>query len=241
MKGAYLEPPSVAYPKKEDVDAAYVAMMEQLRGGGYTAIATHDQSMIDHAIAFTEREGIGRDRFEFQLLYGVRRSSSSTPRAGQGARGHPVRAGMVPVLHAPPGRAPGQPALPREEPLRPVATRPTRDFFWPCVALVGHEPRVAEARISSITGSSALPFLVSSYSTRRGGVLEHAVLLEHAQALESVRGLIPGQERSSSEKRRGPSERSWTMIAVHFEPMMSAVQATAHSSSWTGLMRMRAL
>ena len=73
VKGAYLEPPSVAYPKKEDVDAAYVAMMEQsLRGEGYTAIATHDQSMIDHVVAFTEREGIGRDRFEFQLLYGVR-------------------------------------------------------------------------------------------------------------------------------------------------------------------------
>ena len=59
---------------------------------------------------------------------------------------------------------------------------------------------------------------------------------------ESVRGLMPGQERSSSEKRRGPSDRSWTMIAVHFEPMMSAVQATAHSSSWTGfIVRMRAL
>jgi proline dehydrogenase len=73
VKGAYLEPPSVAHPKKEDVDAAYVAMMEtSLRGEGYTAIATHDGAMIEHAISFTEREGIGRDRFEFQLLYGVR-------------------------------------------------------------------------------------------------------------------------------------------------------------------------
>ena len=73
VKGAYLEPASVAHPKKEDVDAAFIAMMEtSLRGAGYTAIATHDGAMIDHAIAFTEREGIGRDRFEFQLLYGVR-------------------------------------------------------------------------------------------------------------------------------------------------------------------------
>ena len=73
VKGAYLEPPSVAYPKKEDVDAAYVSMMEEsLRGDGYTAIATHDESMIEHAVAFTGREGIDRDRFEFQLLYGVR-------------------------------------------------------------------------------------------------------------------------------------------------------------------------
>ena len=73
VKGAYLEPASVAYPKKEDVDAAYVAMVEQsLRGEGYTAVATHDESMIDRTIAFAESEGIERDRFEFQLLYGVR-------------------------------------------------------------------------------------------------------------------------------------------------------------------------
>src|SRR3990172_1996147 len=53
---------------------------------------------------------------------------------------------------------------------------------------------------------------------------------------ESVGGLMPGRARSSSEKRRAPSERSWTMIAVHFEPMMSAVHATLQFASWTGLM-----
>jgi proline dehydrogenase len=73
VKGAYLEPPEVAYPRKEDVDAAYVRLVERsLRGGGYTAIATHDERMIEHAIAFAGREGIGRERFEFQMLYGVR-------------------------------------------------------------------------------------------------------------------------------------------------------------------------
>ena len=73
VKGAYLEPPEVAYPRKEDVDAAYVRLVERsLRGEGYTAIATHDERMIEHAIAFAEREGIGRDRFELQMLYGVR-------------------------------------------------------------------------------------------------------------------------------------------------------------------------
>lgn len=73
VKGAYLEPPEVAYPRKEDVDAAYVRLVERsLRGEGYTAIATHDERMIGHAIAVAEREGIGRDRFEFQMLYGVR-------------------------------------------------------------------------------------------------------------------------------------------------------------------------
>jgi proline dehydrogenase len=73
VKGAYLEPPEVAYPRKEDVDAAYVRLVERsLRGEGYTAIATHDERMIEHAIAFAEREGVGRDRFELQMLYGVR-------------------------------------------------------------------------------------------------------------------------------------------------------------------------
>jgi proline dehydrogenase len=73
VKGAYLEPESVAYPKKEDVDAAYVRLVERsLTGSGYTAIATHDERMIDHALAFAERKGVGRDRFELQMLYGVR-------------------------------------------------------------------------------------------------------------------------------------------------------------------------
>jgi proline dehydrogenase len=73
VKGAYLEPESVAYPRKADVDAAYLRIVERsLTGGGYTAIATHDERMIEPSLAFAEREGIGRDRFELQMLYGVR-------------------------------------------------------------------------------------------------------------------------------------------------------------------------
>ena len=73
VKGAYLEPPELAYPAKRDVDAAYARMVATaLRGGAYTAVATHDERMLDGAIALAEREGIGRDRFELQLLYGVR-------------------------------------------------------------------------------------------------------------------------------------------------------------------------
>jgi proline dehydrogenase len=73
VKGAYLEPESVAYPRKADVDAMYARLMERmLSGAGYTAIATHDDALIRHAIEYTERNGIGRDRFEFQMLYGVR-------------------------------------------------------------------------------------------------------------------------------------------------------------------------
>jgi proline dehydrogenase len=73
VKGAYLEPPSVAYPRKEDVDAVYVELVERaLRGGAYVAVATHDERIIAHVLRFARREGIGRDRFELQLLYGVR-------------------------------------------------------------------------------------------------------------------------------------------------------------------------
>ncbi len=73
VKGAYLERPDVAYPRKEDVDAAYVRLVERsLRGGGFTAVATHDERLIEHVIAFAEREGVARERFQFQMLYGVR-------------------------------------------------------------------------------------------------------------------------------------------------------------------------
>ncbi len=73
VKGAYLEPPSVAYPKKTDVDAAFKRLIEQALGaGGYTAIATHDENAIRHATSFIKERAIPKDRFEFQMLYGVR-------------------------------------------------------------------------------------------------------------------------------------------------------------------------
>src|SRR5215469_4068179 len=73
VKGAYLEPASVAYPHKRDVDRNYVALMEaSLTGGGFTAIATHDERIIEHAIGFVKQHGIDSARFEFQMLYGVR-------------------------------------------------------------------------------------------------------------------------------------------------------------------------
>ncbi len=73
VKGAYLEPPEIAHPEKKDVDAAYLQLVETgLRGGAYVAVATHDEKIIQHVLAFAKREGIGRDRFELQMLYGVR-------------------------------------------------------------------------------------------------------------------------------------------------------------------------
>ena len=73
VKGAYLEPASLAYPEKRDVDRAYVELVERgLRAGAYIAVATHDEAIIRRVQSFTAREGIPRDRFEFQMLYGVR-------------------------------------------------------------------------------------------------------------------------------------------------------------------------
>ena len=73
VKGAYLEQPAIAYPQKADVDAAYARMLEtSLAGDGYTAVATHDERLIEHAIRVAEQRELGRDRFELQMLYGVR-------------------------------------------------------------------------------------------------------------------------------------------------------------------------
>ena len=73
VKGAYLEPESVAYPQKHDVDAAYASLLERmLAGAGHTAVATHDSALIQHTIRYAADNGIAKDRFEFQMLYGVR-------------------------------------------------------------------------------------------------------------------------------------------------------------------------
>ena len=73
VKGAYLEPASVAFSAKRDVDEAYVRLVEKgLLGGANIAVATHDERIISHVRDFAARNEISRDRFEFQMLYGVR-------------------------------------------------------------------------------------------------------------------------------------------------------------------------
>jgi len=73
-KGAYKEPPEVAFPDKKDVDANYVTCMHiLLEQGNYPGLATHDEQIIVEAKRFVQERGISRDRFEFQMLYGVRR------------------------------------------------------------------------------------------------------------------------------------------------------------------------
>lgn len=73
-KGAYSEPPEVAFPDKKDTDDNYVKVMQLLLSSGvYHGIATHDPKMIDATVDFASREGIGKEKFEFQMLYGIRR------------------------------------------------------------------------------------------------------------------------------------------------------------------------
>ncbi len=77
-KGAYQEPEDVAFPDKRDVDANFIDCMEQLmKRGHYPGIATHDIRIIDHAKAFARQRHIPSARFEFQMLYGVRRDLQS--------------------------------------------------------------------------------------------------------------------------------------------------------------------
>jgi proline dehydrogenase len=72
VKGAYLEPPDVAYPRKTDVDARYLILTkEMLANNVYTGIATHDEKIIDAVIDYTAKNAISRDTFEFQMLYGI--------------------------------------------------------------------------------------------------------------------------------------------------------------------------
>jgi proline dehydrogenase len=73
-KGAYQEPPSVAFPDKRDVDENYVRCMRLLMSeGNYPGIATHDERILAEAKRFAAEKGIATDRYEFQMLYGVRR------------------------------------------------------------------------------------------------------------------------------------------------------------------------
>jgi len=88
VKGAYLEPAEIAFPHKRDVDRAYVGLIESsLMRGGFTAIATHDDAVIEHSIDFIRSKGVREGTYEFQMLYGVR------PRlqADVARRGHPLR------------------------------------------------------------------------------------------------------------------------------------------------------
>ena len=88
VKGAYREPSDVAFQKKTEVDAAFLELMRMLLAKGtYPAIATHDPAMIEATRAFAAERHLPRDKFEFQMLYGIRRDLQ----ASLSADGYPFR------------------------------------------------------------------------------------------------------------------------------------------------------
>jgi len=78
-KGAYAEPPEIAFPVKADTDANFIKLMQQLlsqqarQNGVYLGVATHDEKMIEATLAFVRSQGIEANEFEFQMLFGIRR------------------------------------------------------------------------------------------------------------------------------------------------------------------------
>ena len=88
VKGAYKEPKAVAYQKKSEVDEAFVRVMRLLLDEGtYPAIATHDPAMIEATRAYATEKGYAKNRFEFQMLYGIRRDLQTK----LAAAGYPMR------------------------------------------------------------------------------------------------------------------------------------------------------
>ncbi len=87
-KGAYAEPPDIAFQEREEVSASFsTGMRKLLEEGNFPGIATHDELLIDETLAFAESRAIGPERFEFQMLYGVRRDLQDSLRA----RGYNMR------------------------------------------------------------------------------------------------------------------------------------------------------
>jgi proline dehydrogenase len=90
-KGAYMEPPEVAFPQKKDTDANFIRLMKMLLGpharknGVQAAIATHDEAMVNATVEFAQKATLPRDEFEMQMLFGVRRELQSRL-AAQGYR-----------------------------------------------------------------------------------------------------------------------------------------------------------
>ncbi len=114
-KGAYDEPATVAFATKREVDRNYVALMKTLLDqGSYPAIATHDEMMAGEAFRYVRERKIAADKFEFQMLYGIRRDLQKRI-VDLGYTFAPLRAlrdRMVSVFHAPAGGASGERPVP---------------------------------------------------------------------------------------------------------------------------------
>jgi len=87
-KGAYMEPPEIAFPRKRDVDRSFQKLLNiMLSSDGFSAIATHDEKMIQYAQQLISQQVISASRYEFQMLYGVRRERQ----LGLRREGYPIR------------------------------------------------------------------------------------------------------------------------------------------------------
>ena len=116
VKGAYAEKATVAYQKRPEVDANYVAlavaMLEGMRAGHTVTLGlgTHDVELIEQIAEHAVALGLDRTAFEVEMLYGIRSGEQRRLREGRLPRPGPdrLRRGVVPVVHAPPRRAPGE-------------------------------------------------------------------------------------------------------------------------------------
>ena len=132
VKGAYLEPPDVAFPKKSDVDENFYKLCTRLmqpdarQAGCLLHIATHDMSLIDRLSAYIEQNKVPTSAYEFAMLYGIQRGQQQRlARQGKrAARAHQLRRVLVPLVHAPARRAPGQRLVRREDDVRVMAGIP---------------------------------------------------------------------------------------------------------------------
>ena len=116
-KGAYKEPSAIAFPAKADVDANYVALMQRMvTSGVFCGIATHDEAIVNQLREFVAQHG-GQARLRVpDAVWGAPRPAAQAGRRGIRRAGLcAVWAGVVSVLHAPPGRAPGECAVPGQE------------------------------------------------------------------------------------------------------------------------------
>ena len=131
VKGAYKEPPELAYPKKADVDenffALAVAMLEGLgRQNGFRPVfGTHDGTLIARIRAHAERAGLAARDVEVHMLYGIQRGEQGrlVKDGRRRPRPHRLRGLLVPLVHAPPRRAAGQRLVRRSEHVRGVTRR----------------------------------------------------------------------------------------------------------------------
>ena len=171
VKGAYLEPESVAYPRKADVDAAYVRLLERmLSEAGHTAVATHD-STSDPArdpLRRRPRHPEGPLRVPDALRRPAAAAARPRPPRLQGARRDAVRARVVPVPDAAPRRAAGEPALLRQEHAARIGRRTRVPFRGAGPAqsyrLGDHDRRRAGAFVLAFEAEVAKPYRIPSSS-----------------------------------------------------------------------------